>query len=107
MITAQVYPRPGVLRTARTQLGCDRCLTRQRPISSTHGRRLCLRQCVRDGSNRRRTQMVQAKNTVPEGLHTVTPHLAIDNAAEAIDWYKQALGAEERGDRAVGPDGKI
>ena len=51
--------------------------------------------------------MAKAKHAVPEGLHTVTPHLVIDNAAEAIEWYKKALGAEERGDRAVGPDGKI
>jgi PhnB protein len=36
----------------------------------------------------------------------VTPHLALDNAAAAIEWYKAALGAEERA-RAVGPDGRI
>jgi PhnB protein len=51
--------------------------------------------------------MAKAKHPVPEGLHTVTPHLTIDNAAKALDWYTQALGGEERGDRAVGPDGKI
>lgn len=32
---------------------------------------------------------------VPEGYHTVTPYLAVKNAAEAIDWYKSALGARE------------
>jgi uncharacterized glyoxalase superfamily protein PhnB len=36
----------------------------------------------------------------------VTPSLTLDNAAQAIDWYKKALGAEET-TRAVGPDGKI
>src|SRR5215212_271797 len=51
-------------------------------------------------------QMAKAKNAVPEGHHTVTPQLALDNAAQAIDWYKKALGAEEVA-RAVGPDGKI
>jgi PhnB protein len=50
--------------------------------------------------------MAKAKNAVPEGFHTVTPHLITENAAAAIDWYKKALGAEEKS-RAVGPDGKI
>src|SRR4249920_2363707 len=50
--------------------------------------------------------MAKAKSTVPEGYHTVTPQLTLDNAAQAIEWYKKGLGAEE-GSRAVGPDGKI
>ncbi len=50
--------------------------------------------------------MAKAKSPIPEGYHTVTPQLTLDNAAQAIDWYKKALGAEE-GTRAVGPDGKI
>src|SRR5918995_378509 len=51
-------------------------------------------------------EMAKATRAVPEGHHTVTPALTLDNAAEAIEWYKRALGAEEMG-RAVGPDGKI
>jgi len=50
--------------------------------------------------------MAKAKKAVPEGHHTVTPHLILDNAAKAIEWYRQALGAEEV-TRAVGPDGRI
>src|SRR5688572_32330600 len=50
--------------------------------------------------------MAKAKQAVPEGHHTVTPQLAMNNAAAAIDWYKRALGAQEVA-RAVGPDGKI
>jgi PhnB protein len=50
--------------------------------------------------------MAKAKSAVPEGLHTVTPQLTLDNAVEAIEWYKKALGAEETS-RAAGPDGKI
>jgi PhnB protein len=50
--------------------------------------------------------MAKAKSAVPEGFHTVTPQLTLDNAAQAIDWYKKALGATEI-NRAVGPDGKI
>jgi PhnB protein len=50
--------------------------------------------------------MAKAKKAVPDGYHTVTPQLTLDNAAQAIDWYKKALGAEEVS-RAAGPDGKI
>ena len=50
--------------------------------------------------------MAKAKKAVPEGHHTVTPHLIMNDAAQAIDWYKKALGAEEVA-RAAGPDGKI
>jgi PhnB protein len=50
--------------------------------------------------------MAKAQRAIPEGHHTVTPTLTLDNAAQAIDWYKRALGAEEVS-RAVGPDGKI
>jgi PhnB protein len=51
--------------------------------------------------------MAKAKSAVPAGFHTVTPHLILDNAAEAIEWYKQALGADEVAGRAIGPDGKV
>src|SRR5580765_5185554 len=50
--------------------------------------------------------MTRAKNPVPEGFHTVTPQLTLDNTAQALDWYKKALGAEEIS-RAQSPDGKI
>ena len=50
--------------------------------------------------------MAKAAKAVPEGLHTITPQLVLDNAAQTIDWYKKALGAEEVS-RSVGPDGKI
>jgi PhnB protein len=50
--------------------------------------------------------MAKAAKAVPEGYHTITPSLTLDNAAQAIDWYKKALGAEEVS-RSVGPDGKI
>ena len=50
--------------------------------------------------------MAKAKRAIPEGYATITPQLTIENAAAALDWYKQALGAEELA-RSVGPDGKI
>ena len=40
--------------------------------------------------------MTQATRSIPEGLHTVTPHLVVKNAAQAIEFYKKAFGAEER-----------
>jgi PhnB protein len=50
--------------------------------------------------------MAKAAKAVPDGYHTITPQLTLDNAAQAMDWYKKALGAEELS-RSVGPDGKI
>jgi PhnB protein len=43
---------------------------------------------------------------VPEGYHTVTPYLAVEDASKAIDYYKKAFGAKERV-RMDAPDGKI
>ena len=43
---------------------------------------------------------------IPRGYHTVTPHLTVRGAAEAIDFYQRAFGARERG-RMPGPDGKV
>ena len=50
--------------------------------------------------------MAKAKSFMPEGFQTLTPQLTLDDAAQTIDWYKKALGAEELG-RGLGPDGKI
>ncbi len=47
-----------------------------------------------------------ATRPVPEGYHTVSPALAIDGAADAIDFYTRAFGAKERY-RMPAPDGKI
>ena len=43
---------------------------------------------------------------IPEGYHTVTPHIAVDGAADAIEYYKKAFGAKERM-RMEGPGGMI
>ncbi len=50
--------------------------------------------------------MAKAAKPVPAGYHTLTPSLTLDDAAKTIEWYKQALGAEEI-NRSLGPDGKI
>lgn len=43
---------------------------------------------------------------IPEGMHTLTPHLVCAGAAEAIEFYKKAFGAEPLGSLPA-PDGKL
>jgi len=43
---------------------------------------------------------------IPDGYHTLTPFLTVRDAARAIEFYKAAFGAHERG-VMKGPDGKI
>ena len=50
--------------------------------------------------------MAKAAKPVPDGFHSITPHLALDNAAKTIDWYRRAFGAQEVR-RSDGPDGKV
>jgi PhnB protein len=47
-----------------------------------------------------------AVKPIPEGYRTVTPYLSLDDAAAAIDFYKNAFGAKERM-RMPTPDGRI
>lgn len=42
---------------------------------------------------------------IPEGYHSLTPHLIVKDAAKAIDWYAKAFGATEIL-RMPGPGGK-
>jgi len=42
---------------------------------------------------------------IPDGFHTVTPYLIVKGGARAIEFYKRAFGAKERG-RWPGPDGQ-
>ncbi|MDX1621857.1 MAG: VOC family protein [Nitriliruptorales bacterium] len=37
----------------------------------------------------------------------MTPSLVVTPCAEAIDWYVEVFGAQEVGDRMVGPDGSV
>ncbi len=50
--------------------------------------------------------MKASKNPIPKGYHSVTASLTVRNAPEAIQFYKKALGAQERM-VMKGPDGKI
>jgi PhnB protein len=47
-----------------------------------------------------------ATQPIPEGYSTISPYLAVDDAAEAIEYYKKAFGAEET-ERMEAPGGKI
>ena len=47
-----------------------------------------------------------AVRPIPEGYHSLTPYLAVEDAARAIEFYKDAFGAEEI-HRMPGPDGSI
>jgi len=52
------------------------------------------------------TMSTPATRSVPEGMHSITPHLVCAGAAEAIDYYKEAFRATELA-RLPGPDGKL
>ena len=48
----------------------------------------------------------QQVKPIPDGMHTVTPHLICAGAAEAIEFYKKAFNAVELS-RVPGPEGKL
>lgn len=43
---------------------------------------------------------------IPEGFHSITPHLVCEGATAALTFYQKAFGAVEI-DRVVGPGGRI
>ena len=45
-------------------------------------------------------------NPIPDGFHSLAPYLVCKKAAEAIEFYKKAFGAEEQL-RLNGPDGSV
>jgi uncharacterized glyoxalase superfamily protein PhnB len=50
--------------------------------------------------------MTKPVKVVPDGYHTATPYLVVNDAAGAIAFYQKAFAAEEV-TRFPGPDGKI
>lgn len=48
----------------------------------------------------------QRVKPIPDGMHSLTPHLTCRNANAAIDFYVKAFGAVEYG-RLPGPDGRL
>jgi PhnB protein len=49
--------------------------------------------------------MASPVKRVPEGFHTVSPHLTVRDGAKMIEFYTRALGANEIR-RSLAPDGK-
>ena len=47
-----------------------------------------------------------AVKAIPEGWHSITPYLRMDNAAQVIDFAKRAFGATDRGTH-LDANGKI
>jgi PhnB protein len=50
--------------------------------------------------------MAKQVKRIPEGYHSVTPYLTVNDAARAIDFYKRAFSAQEVM-RMAAPDGKV
>jgi len=50
--------------------------------------------------------MMPKVKPIPDGMHTVTPHLICAGAADAIEFYKKAINAVELV-RLPGPQGKL
>src|SRR5438105_14337079 len=49
--------------------------------------------------------MAEEAKAVPDGFHTLTPHLTVRDAEKALDFYQKAFGAEVRSKNHA-PDGK-
>jgi PhnB protein len=50
--------------------------------------------------------MATQVKAVPDGFHTLTPHLTVKNADKALDFYQKALGAKVLHVSRM-PDGKV
>ena len=48
----------------------------------------------------------QAVKPIPDGMHTLTPHIVCEGASDALAFYQKAFNAEELM-RLPGPNGKI
>ena len=50
--------------------------------------------------------MAENVKAVPKGMHTITPHLVVNEAAKAVEFYKNAFAAKVQGVHKT-PDGKV
>ncbi|MBZ5566450.1 MAG: VOC family protein [Acidobacteriia bacterium] len=44
---------------------------------------------------------------IPCGMHSITPHIIVNGAAKAVEFYKRVFGAEQIGPVSTMPDGKV
>lgn len=54
-----------------------------------------------------RSDETRSCSSIPEHLHTVTPRLVVRDGAAAIDFYREAFGAIELGERFTAPNGEL
>ena len=50
--------------------------------------------------------MAKPAKAIPEGLHTLTPHIVVKDAPKMIEFYQRAFGATEKS-RTTMPNGKV
>jgi PhnB protein len=50
--------------------------------------------------------MSNSVNPIPQGFHSLTPHIVVNDSRKAAEFYKKAFGAEILGINE-GPDGKV
>jgi PhnB protein len=62
---------------------------------------------VDGGAQRMSNESRSRVDPVPEHLHTVTPRLVVRDGARAIEFYRDAFGAEEVAERFTGPHGEL
>jgi uncharacterized glyoxalase superfamily protein PhnB len=80
----------------------------KKPSRSAKARRTLrskARASAKKGAGYKRAPHAKGRLGIPEGFTTLTVHLVVEGAADAMDFYKRAFGAEELG-RAPMPDGK-
>ncbi len=76
---------------------------RKAPARKSAGRRAGARRSA--GRSTRSAPRAAGAPGAPAGMHTVTPQLTLRESARAIEFYKQAFGAQEVM-RMPGPDGR-
>src|ERR1035438_6551065 len=64
----------------------------------------CISSSVMKNSGNSNQRNIMTK-PIPDGFHTLTPHLIVPDGAVAIEFYKKAFGAQEQV-RHLSPDGK-
>ncbi|MGA6925649.1 MAG: VOC family protein [Desulfosarcina sp.] len=77
-----------------------------RPARSSKGFALRYWKACVELENSKEMKTMPKVKPIPEGMHTVTPHLVCAGAADAIDFYKKAFNAVETL-RLPGPNGKL
>ncbi len=60
---------------------------------------------VKSFSRRLNERKIIMATAIPDGFNTITAHLVVPDVGKAIEFYKKALGAQEK-DKFTTPDGK-